>query len=114
MARSKTVKTYPIQFMEMLEALHEDPSKYFDVPFETMKEAKNFMLTVHAFRSAALREELTSMYPEVMAMYVCLLKDQIGVRVMHRDYSPEALAMGKALNLAKEKKAVEDADKLSE
>ena len=104
MARSKTTKTYPLQFMEMLEALHEDPSRSFDVPFDTLKEAKNFMLTVHAFRSAALREGLTSMYPEAMAMYVCLLKDQIGVRVMHRDYSPEALAMGRALNAAKAKK----------
>lgn len=103
MARSKTVKSYPAQFMEMLEAIHEDPSKSFDIPCRDLRQAKNFMMTVHAFRSAALKEGLTSMYPETMAMYVCLLKDQIGVRVMHRDYSEEALMMGAALAAAKAK-----------
>ena len=98
MARSKTVKSYPMQFMDMLDKLHEDRSRFFDIPCEDSRAAKNLMLTIHAFRSAALREGLTDMYPEVMAMYVCLLKDQPGVRVMHRDYSPEALAMGKALD----------------
>lgn len=107
MARSKTVKSYPAQFMEMLDAIHEDPAVSFDIPCEDAKAAKNLMLTFQAFRGAALREELTSMYPDLMALYVCMLKDQPGIRVMHRDYSPEALLVQKALDAARAKKAVE-------
>ena len=103
MSRSKTTKSYPLQFMEILDAIHEDPTKFFDMPCPDAKKAKNLMLTWQAFRGAALREELTSMYPNLMALYVCMLEDQPGVRVMHRDYSPEALIAGKALEAAKAK-----------
>lgn len=98
MARSKTTKTYPMYFMEMLDRIHEDPSKFFDIPCQDVKAAKNLMLTFQAFKGAALREELTSMYPDLMALYVCMLKDQPGIRVMHRDYSPEALLVKAALD----------------
>lgn len=107
MSRSKHTKTYPMAFMDMLAALHDDPSQRFEVEAEDWKAAKSLMMSIHSFRSAAEREEMHKVYPEVSAMYVNLLKDRPGVMVMHRDYSPEALMMQKALDVAKAKKLSE-------
>ena len=107
MSRSKHTKTYPIAFMDMLEALHEDPSQKFEIEAPDDKAAKSLMMSIYAFRSAAEREEMHRIYPEISALYVNLLKDRPGVVVMHRDYSPEALMMQKALDAAKAKKLSE-------
>ena len=104
MSRSKKLRTYPTQFMEMLEALHNDPSQSFEIECADVKTAESLMMSIYAFRSAAEREELHLVYPEVAAMYVNLLTDRPGLMLMHRDYSPEALAFGKALDAAKAKK----------
>lgn len=104
MSRSKHTKTYPMAFMDMLQALHEDPSKKFTIETPDFKSAKSLMMSIHAFRGAAEREEMHLIYPEVSAMYVNLLKDRPGIVVMHRDHSPEALMVQKALDAAKTKK----------
>jgi len=105
MSRSKFVKTYPMQFMEMLEAIHNDPSQKFEVASVDTKAAKNFMMSIYAFRSAGEKEGLHKIYPELSALYAKLWKDAdgniLGVEIMHRDYSPEALAVGAALAKAK-------------
>lgn len=105
MSRSKKTRTYPMQFMEMLEALHADPSQRFTVKCEDAKAAKSLMMSISSFRSAGEREELHLIYPELSALYVKTWKDKtgtvLGVEIMHRDFSPEALMVEKALAAAK-------------
>ena len=101
MSRSKKVRRYPGQLMEIAEKLGDDPTLRFVMPCEDMKAVRRFMLTVHSFISAGEKEELNQMYPELSAMYCMVQKEPLAVVILHRDYSPEALMMQEALNAMK-------------
>lgn len=70
--------------------------------FPSRAEAKAFRLEFYSFRAAAEREELTKDYPELCAITILVDRSQpTKLKIMHRDNTPNAVALAKALKDAK-------------
>lgn len=102
MTRSKFTKGYPVQFLDLVEALEADPIARIPVQFESEKQAQDFRLDFYTFRAAALREGLDKTFPVISAVYMEL--DGTIAVVMHKDHSPLAMKLSKAIQQAKEAK----------
>lgn len=96
MTRSSKAKYYSTQFFDLAEALSEDPERVVELEFETPAKARTFRLEFYSFRAAAEREGLVEgLYSELAALTVRVSENK--VTIMHKDYTPSARALRKAL-----------------
>lgn len=102
MTRATKTKYYPQQYLDLAEKLSQFPSTYVELEFETKEEATGFRLEFYSFRHAAEEEGLTKMYPELCAITIVVDKaDPRKLVIRHKDYTPNAIALQKALEKAK-------------
>lgn len=98
MPRPKAVKSYPKTYLDFAEKLSEDPTMRLTVEFDNERQAKNFRLDFNSFKGAAIREELTNLFPEIAAFHVEVQGNK--AIVQHKDHTDQAERMRKALNKA--------------
>lgn len=96
MSRPKRSTAYPAQFLDMVQALGDEPTLKIPVPFDTVNAAKSFRLDWNSFKAAAQKDGLNALYPQLPALFVTI--EGTNAMVMHRDYSPLALKIEKALD----------------
>lgn len=95
MTRPAKARNYPTQFFDLAAAICENKVSRFTIEFATPKEAASFRLEFYNFRGRAEEEGLIEEYPELSA--ITLFVEGSNVLVMHKDYTPNALAVTKAL-----------------
>lgn len=99
MTRATKAKYYSAQFFDLADALSKNPEKAIELEFPTPKEAKSFRLEFYSFRACAEREGMSEQFPELCALTVHTQGNK--VTVMHKDYTPNALVLKKALEESK-------------
>lgn len=99
MTRAKQSRSYSQRFFDLAEALSKHPDQPVRLTFADAKAAKAFRLEFYSFRACAERENLTETYPELSA--ITIVTNGGEVLVMHKDYTPSALALKAALEKVK-------------
>lgn len=79
MARPTDPNRYPALYRTAIEKLGTE-GKPLKFPCTDMKEAKNFRLTFHCFRTAALKHGWKARYPE-LEVALCRIKEDDGIYV---------------------------------
>lgn len=97
MSTPKQVKSYPEQYLEIVQAIQDDPNKRLNISFDTVAQVHTFRLNFHSFRAAAIKEGLDKLYPELPAIYVQVDEEHKAAVVSHKNASTEALRIKKAL-----------------
>lgn len=97
MSTPKQVKSYPEQYMDIVQAIQDDPKKQVSISFDTVAQVHTFRLNFHSFRAAAIREGLAEMYSELPAIYVKADVEHKTAVVSHKNATAEALKIKKAL-----------------
>lgn len=98
MTRPRQAKYYPAQFFDLADSISKDKTKVVTIDFPTKEDAKAFRLEFYSFRSCAEKEGLTEAYPELCAITIVDVKPERRIlMVMHKDFTPSALALEKSL-----------------
>lgn len=101
MALAKRVSQYPQQFMTIVEAFGASPPlQRFEIPFDTKREADALRMQFYGFRSALAREGGSQIRGlDAIILRVKPVEDtgKFIVEFVHRDFTPEAIALEKAL-----------------
>jgi len=99
MSTPKKCRSYPEECFVILEAMKNSPKTPLVLPFQTIQKARKFQLMFNSFKRLGMTEEegLTSMYPEISAITVRLVKDPLSLVVEHNSYTDVSISILKAV-----------------
>lgn len=101
MTRPNMTKHYPQAFLDIAELLSKDKTAQVRLEFEDAKALQSFRLDLYSFKTAALKEGLDQMWPEIAA--ITTTRTENTLVVLHKDYTPDALRLAAAVEAAKAK-----------
>ena len=97
MTFSKHVKHHPVEFFSILSLLESDPTRQIRMECGSLRGAQARRAQLYAFRKAVENDnDLLQMYPAAPCM-MAVLEGEGTLVVLHRDYSPAAEIVRKAL-----------------
>lgn len=99
MGRPKETKFYSDYYLDLADQLSTHPEKSVTVECADEQEVEAIRLEFYSFRSCAIKEDLTSMYPELTSLVTRQEKNKL--IFMHKNFTPSMMKLRKAIDSSK-------------
>lgn len=100
MTFSNKVSRYPLEYLDMLQELEDNPETPIDIARKDEREARYLARKLNHFRSAIEADPKSEKWHNAAASMMVVQRQNV-VLIMHRDFSPDAAEMREAIARAK-------------